>query len=327
MKTFLKEYFSFSSRERTGSLVLLLAIIAVICFPYAFAMIFREEKMSPATLRAEMDVFEKSMNQIKLSERQDSVYARNYSENNDSLEKKIHKSYLPAKSRDLYTFDPNKLTDEGWKRLGLKEWQIRTLRKYKEKGGKFLSNEDLKKMRFISDSLYAVLEPFIAIKRSGPGFSTFEKRNVKADSSVRFPEKLSKYNFSIIELNEADSLALLSLSGIGPWRAHKIISYRDRLGGFYSKEQLLEISGIDSTLFHSLSDFLTADILKIRKININNESFGKIPMHPYLNFGVCRNLINYRLQHGNFKSIAEIKKLALVDEDLYSKLANYLEAR
>ena len=36
-----------------------------------------------------------------------------------------------------------------------------------------------------------------------------------------------------LELNTADSTALVALRGIGPYYARKILAYRDRLGGFY----------------------------------------------------------------------------------------------
>lgn len=47
-----------------------------------------------------------------------------------------------------------------------------------------------------------------------------------------------------LDLNRADSLALLRLPGIGPSRARQIVRTRERLGGFGSVEDLLEVPGI-----------------------------------------------------------------------------------
>lgn len=58
----------------------------------------------------------------------------------------------------------------------------------------------------------------------------------------------------VIELNSADSTALVSIRGIGPYYASKILRYREQLGGFHTTRQLKEIKfqylNIDSLLPH-----------------------------------------------------------------------------
>ena len=45
----------------------------------------------------------------------------------------------------------------------------------------------------------------------------------------------------VIELNSADSTALVSIRDIGPYYANKILRYREQLGGFHATRQLKEI--------------------------------------------------------------------------------------
>ena len=220
----------------------------------------------------------------------------------------------------LFPFNPNQLPDSSWQKLGLKLWQIKTIKNYESKGGTFKTKEDVRKMNSIPDSQYVLLEPYILIpetemkpvwkkKEWEPGESRFKKKNV------------------IVELNTTDSLALLELKGIGPWFAFKILNYRKRLGGFMSKEQLYEIKGIDSVLFEKISPQIMIDIFEVNKINVNTAKMEELKSHPYIGWDLSRMIINYRIQHGSYNSLFEIKNLPLVDDELYSKLAPYLTVK
>ncbi len=48
-----------------------------------------------------------------------------------------------------------------------------------------------------------------------------------------------------LDLNTADTVSFKKLKGIGSYFSKKIVEYRDELGGFHSKEQLLEIWNFD----------------------------------------------------------------------------------
>jgi len=60
-----------------------------------------------------------------------------------------------------------------------------------------------------------------------------------------------------ISLNRASSSQLESLPGIGPALAGRILAYRDEIGSFASVGQLLEVTGIGSTLFSQLESLIT----------------------------------------------------------------------
>lgn len=59
-----------------------------------------------------------------------------------------------------------------------------------------------------------------------------------------------------IDINTANKNELMSLPGIGEKRAGDIIELREKIGGFKSKEDLLQISGITERLLESIYDLL-----------------------------------------------------------------------
>jgi len=60
-----------------------------------------------------------------------------------------------------------------------------------------------------------------------------------------------------VDLNTADEAALDSLPGVGPATAAAIIEHRDRIGGFTSVEQLLDVRGIGEAKLDALRDLVT----------------------------------------------------------------------
>jgi competence ComEA-like helix-hairpin-helix protein len=210
-----------------------------------------------------------------------------------------------------FPFDPNTMSDADWKRLGLTTKQITTIENYKSKGGKFYKNEDFKKMYCISDEEYETLSPFITIAK------TAEKSFVKSS--------FTPTSVTLIELNSADAEALKSIKGIGDYFATKIIQYRDRLGGFYSVEQLKEISKMDSAKYAQIVPYVEVNANALRKIAVNTADFDQLKSHPYIGYNIALSLINYREKHGNFTNIADLKKSMLITDKNFPKISKYIK--
>jgi competence protein ComEA len=61
---------------------------------------------------------------------------------------------------------------------------------------------------------------------------------------------LSQTIFAVVDINQATEEELArELSGIGPIKARRIVEYRDKINGFVSIEQLMEIKGIGLKTF------------------------------------------------------------------------------
>tara|TARA_B100000424_G_C22938016_1_gene499115 strand:- start:1222 stop:2283 length:1062 start_codon:yes stop_codon:yes gene_type:complete len=142
---------------------------------------------------------------------------------------------------------------------------------------------------------------------------------VKQKGNKNFKKPLGK-----IKMNVADTTAWMTISGIGPKRARTIVNYRNQLGGFVNKSQLLEVFGISQELFDKINPLLEIDSNNIAKININNDSKDTIKKHPYFNWNLANAVVNYRDQHGVYKSLSKIKEIHLVNDDLYRKIAPYI---
>jgi DNA uptake protein ComE-like DNA-binding protein len=128
-----------------------------------------------------------------------------------------------------------------------------------------------------------------------------------------------------IELNAADSAQLTTVRGIGASFAIRIIRYRNRIGGFYNKEQLKEVYELDSTKYAEIKDQLTVNPSAIIKVNINTISFASLRQSPYLSYKQASAIIEYRTQHGNYNSIDDVGNVAIITPDVLHKIKPYIE--
>lgn len=61
----------------------------------------------------------------------------------------------------------------------------------------------------------------------------------------------------LISINRATAEQLEELPGIGPALSSRIIAYRDANGGFKTKDDLLNVSGIGDSIFAGFADLIT----------------------------------------------------------------------
>ena len=128
----------------------------------------------------------------------------------------------------------------------------------------------------------------------------------------------------VIEINSADSAKLTRIRGIGPAFAMRIISYRDRLGGFLNKEQLKEVYGIDTLKYAEIKNGVSIDPSHIKKIKINEVDFEGLRKFPYFTNKQTNAVIQYRNQHGNYQSVNDMRNIAILDEGILRKIEPYI---
>ena len=305
MKQFIKDYFSFNKRERNGLFILLLILVIIIIAPYVISVFIQKENVDFSAFRKDIAKFERSLKETT-EENKDSFKYNEFDYNN--VNRSVAENMLHP-----FNFNPNNLPAEKWKEMGLNDKQIKIIKNFETKGGKFFKKEDLKKIYGITESDYTVLEPYIQIPGKNKAFDKKEKVIYKNDK-----------NTEIIELNSADTTDLKRLKGIGTWFAKKIIAYRNKLGGFYKKEQLMEVKGIDSSRYAGFISYVSVNSFRITTININTALYDELKMHPYIGFNIALSIINIRNVHGKFASVADIKKSALITDKIYEKLSPYL---
>ena len=129
---------------------------------------------------------------------------------------------------------------------------------------------------------------------------------------------------NFLQLNTADSSDLVSLPGIGPYYSKKILAYRDKLGGFASREQLLEISGIDRERYGLFADRVTADTNLLKRVSIQEATYEQLARNPYIGGYLARAIIRFRDE--NKDKAIDLLALAtanIIKKELYKILKFY----
>jgi len=303
MKNNFRDYLTFNKRERNGVFVLV-SIIALLILYLNFSERFFEQERVDFTHFDSLVLASKKI----VSQEVDQVTEIAEAPVIKKQKTEIH----------YFEFNPNGLPEADWKRLGLSEKQIKTIKNFESKGGKFHKKEDLKKIYGIKEQQYKTLEPYIQL--------AINKEEEKNSNSVFKDGKVeaTKNRKATVDLNTADSITLLTIKGIGPFYAKNIIKYRNLLGGFVAKEQLMEIWKFDQEKYTSIEKFVDVDAAIAKKIKINSCSVEELK-HPYLKWNQVNGIVNYRQKHGKFKTIDEIKNTDLVDDETLRKLAPYLQ--
>jgi len=114
------------------------------------------------------------------------------------------------------------------------------------------------------------------------------------------------------------------LPGIGSKLASRIITFRDKLGGFYSIDQVAETYGLPDSTFQKIKQYLKLDNSLVKKVNINTTTVDELKAHPYFKFSLANPIVAYRNEHGAFTKIEDIKKIMAVTDEIYKKIAPYL---
>lgn len=296
----IKNYFNFNKGERNGIIVVIAIIIGVLAYPYLVKVALKDNS-------AEFLQFEKEIAQFEAS-------LKNASDSADEARRldfqQMDKS-LAENKLTPFIFNPNLLPSGQWSKMGLKDWQIKVIKKYEAKGGKFYKKEDFKRMFCISPSEYELLEPYILIP---------EQKNEYADRKPELAEIKKKV---IVVLNTADSVTLLTLYGIGPSFAKRIIKYRNLLGGFYSKNQLLEVYGFDQDKLDKIEANCDVSHSGMKAININTVRTDELKKHPYMDYYTAKAIVDQRVILGRFTSVQQVKTIPLIHEDLFNKIRHY----
>jgi competence protein ComEA len=162
-----------------------------------------------------------------------------------------------------------------------------------------------------------------AKKSQGNDYDNNDQQTISQKTAVKFYKKALPGE--IIKLNTADSAKLTELHGIGPSFARRIIGYRQRLGGFYKKEQLKEVFGLDSMTYAALALQVSVDASRIKKININTVTFDELSNFPYLSYKQMNAMIRFREEHGDYESINDLGNIAIMDKATVQKIKPYLK--
>jgi competence protein ComEA len=297
MRIWFNKNFGVSKSEFNGLLFLVAIIVVIKAIPIIYGYYQPVQKDDPNLLA--------QIQQISIT---DQVYDHAV---RDRIKTSSHK-----KTVSLFKFNPNTLNKEGWETLGLSAKQAQSIVSYTAKGGRFYKPEDLQKMYTISPEMYKKILPYVNIPDRPLKISKNDALSEKKEYAKKTPV--------IVDINTADSTQLDEVKGIGGTFALRILKYRERLGGFYKKEQLLEVYGLDTNKYVEIKDQIKIGNAPLKTININTAGFNDLKRSPYLSFKQINAIIQYRRQHGNYMGVSDLKKVILLNQQVIDKITPYL---
>lgn len=211
------------------------------------------------------------------------------------------------KEYSLFSFDPNAISFKEWGRLGVEDRISNRIKKYLVAGGQFKEASDLYKIYGFDSVKITELIPYVKIvQRFKQNFPT---------------EQL------FVALNSSDTTQLKQLPGIGSVFSSRIVKYRNLLGGFVSKDQIMEVYGISKEKFIRISPMLVLDSIHVRKIKLNSYSAAKLRKHPYISFRMGDDIVRFRDRNGKFSAVNQIRNHKIVSDSIFIKLVPYLDLK
>lgn len=310
-------YLHFTKKEKAGTITLLFIIGSLIAFPFIYIMV------KPAKSFDEK-AFANDIALLKAQE-PDSNYQKNYSnsypQNNDDYRLPYRATSSVTKG-ERFNFDPNTLSEEGWVRLGAKPKTAASIQKYISKGGSFKTAEDLKKVWGLSPALVNELMPYVNIKalplKQYAGYNNYS--NNSTYEKKEYPKKV----IAPVDINTSGAEAWVALPGIGEKLALRILTFKEKLGGFYDVAQIKETYGLPDSTYQKILPYLNMQSPDIKKININTATLEELKLHPYIKYSLANAIVEYRTQHGAYASVASLKKIMIITDEVLMKMAPYL---
>ena len=291
----IREFFYLQKSDRKVILTLLVVIVSV------FTMIFLTGGDSTESTTQQKDISQSRTN-------------KNY----------IYDSYTPKKV-ERFTFDPNTADSTQLLRLGLQDWQVRNIYKYRAAGGIYRKPLDFAKLYGLTVKQYRELEPYIRISSDYLPASTlvneketYTRKEPKDSITYQRPSKIKETEH--IVLNTADTTLLMTIPGIGPYYARKIVQYGNRLGGYVSVDQLDEIDNFPT----EAKKYMVISNPSPKKLNVNQLSLNELKRHPYINFYQAKAITDYRRLHGNIHSLNELRLLKDFTPEVIKRLTPYV---
>ena len=224
----------------------------------------------------------------------------------------------------IYPFNPNFISDYKGYKLGMTIAQIDKLHNLRKQNKYVNSNAEFQKLTGVSNDWMKQYAPYFKFpdwvtKKSASKFQTnFENKYQK------FEKKETK--IVVQDINTANQADLEKVYMIGEKLALKIISEREKFGGFANMEQIGFIWGISPEAIEDLNKkFQIKSAGNLKKIKINELSIKELQQFPYFNYTIAKNIVTYRSMNGEIKNIEDLTNVKQFPVEKLKIIAVYLE--
>jgi len=289
----LKSHFTFNKQQRSGILLLLLFIVSLLCV-YWFVDFSEEDALDISSV--EIVTFQKEIDSLRLAE-------------------------IENRKPKKYPFNPNYITDYKGYVLGMTNEEIDRLLQYRKEDKWINSTADFKRVTGVSDSLLNELSPYFKfpdwVTNPKPRNNFKDFKSEKGFSEKPFTQK--------IDLNKATEEQLQQISGIGEALSKRIVSYREKLGGFSNDIQLYSVYGLEPAVVQrTLNVFAVKTPKHISMMNVNTASASDISTIPGISFEMAKKIWEYRRLREKITSIQELDKIEGMTERKLQLIQLYL---
>lgn len=234
----------------------------------------------------------------------------------------------------LGTFDPNTVDSLTLIGFGLKPWKVKNFLHYRKAGKVFRSAEEMGKTHgWTVEDVERVREYvrvgkeyengkrlFGGTEKGQPGW---EGRNEKyGKDGKRWDDwKSNKFHtLTKVDVNTADTAMLRRIPGVGAKISEAIVRYREKLGGFYSVEQLREIKMVSPELL----EWMEVSSPNVQKIPVNEASFQALNSHPYISYEQTKALLQYIRLYGKVKDEQALLETGIFTKEELERLRPYI---
>lgn len=283
-----KSHFEFNKPQRSGILFVCTLIVGLLC-------VLRFYSPQPSLL---LDICSPQI--VKQQAYVDSL-------RQEALEKKKPKRY---------PFNPNFISDYKAYTLGLTPLEFDRLSRFRGSNKWIHSIADFKEVTKVSDSLLAIIGPLFK-------FPDWVVKSKAASAQKSVSVGLSYTDKT--DLNTATQIQLQKVRGIGPALSARIISYRDKLGGFSVDKQLQNVWGLSQQVVANvLAGFTVKTPNQIKQIAINTASVSDIATIPGISFDFAKEIWEFRILRQKIESLSELKKIEGMTTSKYALIELYL---
>ena len=304
----MKNYLSLSRYERNGLLLLITLCFIMLLSPTFYTYFKTPEVVDFSAFEADLKAFRQQVNQ----------------------------DISPAvTSLKLVNFDPNTASEAVLLQLGISPSVVQTLIKYRNKGGRFFTPKDLKKVYGLKEKTYEALLPFIAIEKKQKASASSLAAKAKP---ISLSKKITLFPFNPNTINQ-EQLKQLGL----PEKTVRIWgNFRKKGGRFYKKEDIAKIYGLSKEMYLSLVPFIKIEnkrkkemekkkedvikdkAIKLVQLDVNQASSEDWQKLKGIGQYRAKVIIEQREKLGGFVNLNQITDIYAIPDSIFQSISSQL---
>lgn len=330
MNKVIRTFFFFSKRERIGVAILLSILLVCILAPGVYSFFKTEEAVDFSEFDQAIALLNENLNE---NENSITNVATNSSKDSNT----------PIEDIVLFPFDPNGISKDSMRLLGIPERTVNIIANYRNKGGKFYNPQGFKKMYTLSPELYQKLKPYITIKSHGQSKPQFVNKTYEKEAAP------TNIKLSLFDPNQATIEELQTL-GLSKKTSTTLAKFRSKGGKFYKKEDLKKVYGISESQYQQLEAYINIPKKQVAENNTPttyNNSTQRIatektspktslkkPIKIDINkatpeewqslYGIgpayAKRITNFRAKLGGFSSIKQVAETYGIPDSTFQKI-------